>query len=84
MSYRSKVFKDVELLGGKVIDERSKGYNQTIEVEAPDGFKWVDGGCQVLCGHWFAFNAKGSKGEAWGDLFERIGYGLEPLTKEDL
>jgi hypothetical protein len=52
----------------------------SIEVLAPDGKQWVEGGCLTMVEVYYR-HAPESKPEAFETLMRRIGYGLEELDE---
>lgn len=53
-----------------------------IEIESPDGMKWIDTDGQILTSRFYSYDPKG-RHESYKDLIERMKFGLEKMTEED-
>ena len=78
MATLKELKRKAEDVGATVVIGGYNAYDQstTIEVEAPDGKQWSACNAQVLVAYSWSYS-KGSRGEAYDDLIERMDYGLE-------
>jgi len=74
-STKAQVTKAAARLGAEVsIDESSCA---TIIVDAPRGSRFSASGTHLIVAHAYP----GDRPDAWGDLFDRLGYGVEPCPR---
>jgi len=68
---------------GVTVEVEKDNYNRSVEIQiaAPDGKQWVDGGSVHLVAVYYTYD-KGGKNEAYTELLKRMQDDMEALDQE--